>query len=133
MNEKAHNELSLLGEDLNAIASTLTNIYLPIDREVNAMQSGRELHLIGRIMQGVVRGCWVVVDFAERNSVTSPAALEFAVVVIDQDSLGIDDLNLAGIFIQVEEENAPRKDIRLLIVLRGTRSRRARRAMPEIP
>ena len=64
---------------------------------------------------------------------TSPATLEFAVIVIDQDSFGIDNVNLSGIFIQVEEKDASRKDVGLLIVLQRTRSRRARRAMREIP
>ena len=63
----------------------------------------------------------------------SPAAFEFSIVVINQNALCIDDVNLAGVLVQVKEKYSARESVGLLIVLWRTGRRRARHPMTKIP
>ena len=67
----------------------------------------------------------------------APSAFKFTFVVVDENALGVDDVNLFGIFIEVEEKYAGGKYVGILIILLyglrrfpglGTRS-----AMAELP
>src|SRR5262245_26187625 len=105
---------------------------------MHAMQGWRELLLIRRIPSGVVGRRGLVVDFAQRDAVAAPAALERTVVhVIDQDAFCIDDIQLVRILIQIEEENSARKGVGILVVLPQGGGRLSRldggSAMPEVP
>ncbi len=67
----------------------------------------------------------------------SPASLELTVIAVHQNALGIDDVDLFGIFVEVEEKYAGREDVGVLIILlggrRGFAGLRARAAMTELP
>src|SRR5205823_7149159 len=101
--------------------------------EVNTVQRRCELLLIGRRAKCVVGRRRIVIDLAERDAMASPAAFEFSIVVINQDALGIYDVNLTCALVEVKEEYSTRESIGLLIVLRRARRRRPRHAMTEIP
>jgi hypothetical protein len=62
-----------------------------------------------------------------------PAPLEVSIVIVDQDPFCIHNIDLPRILIQVEEENATRKNIGLLVVLRRSGCRRTRYPVSEIP
>jgi len=94
------------------------------------MQRGRELDLIGRIAAGVIGRRGVVVDLTQGDAVASPAALELAVVVVDQDAFGVNDVDFARVFVQVEEEDSAGENFSLLVILGQARGRGARGAEP---
>src|SRR5215469_9909355 len=48
MHEEAGDEFTFLGENLNAIAAPLANVDKPVIGDVNAVQRGRKLFLVGR-------------------------------------------------------------------------------------
>src|SRR5881227_2311400 len=133
MHKETHYEFSLLREHLYSIAPALAHIHQSVYREVNTVQRGCELLLIGRRAKCVVGQRRIVINLAERDAMASPAAFEFSIVVINQDALGIDDVNLSRDLVQVKEEYSTGESIGLLIVLRWTRRRRTRHAMTEIP
>ena len=102
------------------------------------MQRGRELLLIRRRPRFPVVGRrGIVVDLAQGNAVAAPAALEHAVVAVHEDALLIDDVNLVGVLVQIEEEHPAGENVGILIVLFQRRCLLARRhswrAMAEIP
>ena len=48
MDEKTAYELALLGEHLHSVGAAFTHVHQPVDRDMDAVQRGRELLLIGR-------------------------------------------------------------------------------------
>src|SRR5450759_5141750 len=94
VHEETGNKLTLLGKDLNSVVSTLADIDEPVIRNVDAVERGRKLLLIGRRARFPVIGRRrVIVDLAQGYAVASPATLECAAVhVIHQDTLLVHDV-----------------------------------------
>src|SRR5580700_4509875 len=91
---------------------------------MHAVQRGSKLLLVRRRSRlPVVGRSGVVIDFAQRDAVPTPASLEFAVVVINEDALGVDDVDLLGVLVEIEEKYAGGENVGVLIILlRGRRS-----------
>ena len=85
------------------------------------MQSRGKLLLIGWRAETVIGWRGIVVYLAERDAVASPSAFEFTIVVVNEYTLCIDDVNLPCLLIQVKKEYSARKRIGLLIVFRWPR------------
>src|ERR1019366_7840621 len=100
---------------------------------MHAVQSRSELLLIGRRSGRIVGRRRVVIDLAERNSVAAPSALKAAVIAVSQDALGVHNVNLFRVFIEIEKEDAAREHVGVLIIFGEPRGWRTRRAMSEIP
>src|SRR5579864_3753621 len=105
---------------------------------MHAVQRGSKLLLVRRRPRlPVVRRRGVVVDFAQRDAVPAPASLEFAVVVINEDALGVHDVDLLGVLVEIEEKYAGGKYVRVLIILlrggRGLARLGTRSAVAELP
>ena len=104
---------------------------------MHAVQRGRKLLLVRRRSRFIVGRSGVVIDFAQRDAVAAPAALEVAVVAINEDALGVDDVDLLGVLVEIEEKYAVGEYVRLLIILLRRRQRLARRgarsAVAELP
>src|SRR5438876_4456374 len=88
VHEELADKLSLLRKDLNPVRAPLTDIDETVHRDMDAMQRGGKLLLIGRRAHfPVVRGRGVIADLAERLAVAAPAALECRVVhVVHEDT-----------------------------------------------
>src|ERR1700736_6491942 len=86
---------------------------------MHAVERGRKLLLIRRWTRFPVIGrCRIIVDLAQWDPVPPPATLEFPRVHVEyEDALGIHDVHLVGVFVQVKEEDPARKRVRVLIIL----------------
>src|SRR6266446_2633931 len=105
---------------------------------MHAVKRRRELLLIWRPSGlPIVRRSRIVVYFAQRNSMAAPTAFELAVIVVDQNTLVIDDVDFFCILVQIEKEYPARKYLCLLIILLQRPHRlalfRPWAAMAEIP
>src|SRR4029077_3208812 len=70
VHEKTGNKFSLLRKYLNSVTATLANIDEPVIRNVNAVQRGSKLLLIGRRTRFPVIGRGgIIVDLAQRYAV----------------------------------------------------------------
>src|SRR6516225_1409599 len=104
---------------------------------MNAVQGRGELFLIRRRAGDVVRRRGIVVNLAQGDAMSSPAALERARVhVVHQNALiqeAVGDIDLVSILVEIKGTNAGREDISLLIVLLHFVGRHFGTAVPEIP
>src|SRR6266481_2491979 len=119
MHEETGNKFSLLGKYLNSVAATLADIDESVIRDVNAVERGGKLFLVGRRPRFPVIGRRrIVVDLAQGDAVAAPSALEGAAIhVIHKNALLIHDVELVGVLVQIKEKDSPRKSIGVLIVL----------------
>src|SRR5271169_6083112 len=119
VHEEAGNKFALLGKYLNSVVSALADIDESVIRNVDAVERGRKLLLIGRRSRFPVIGrSRIVVDLAQGYAVAAPAALERAAVhVIHEDTLLIHDVEFVSVLVQIKEKNPTRKSIGVLVVL----------------
>src|ERR1700730_1862890 len=135
MNVVAGYKFALFREYLDSVTTSFANVDQPIHRNVDAVKCRRELLLIRRWTRPPViwrRG--IVADRGERLPLTSPATLEAPVVAVHQYALLLDQIDLPGILIECELEDATLKDVGLLVIFPVRLALRERwRPMAEVP
>src|SRR5580704_12842658 len=110
VNPELFYERTFLGKDLDTVAAALADVNEAIARRMHAMHYGCELLLIRGWTRRIISGSGIVVDLAQRDAVTSPAALEGACIHIVyehafvQETVG--DIDLPGVFVEVERSDA---------------------------
>ena len=77
MYEKASYEFALLGEHLNPVVAAFADVHEAVGGDVNAVQRGCELLLIGRrTCLPIIRRGGIVADVRECLALSPPASLE---------------------------------------------------------
>src|SRR6266851_4477644 len=113
VHEETGNEFAFLGKYLNSVAATFADIDEPVIRDVDAVECGCKLLLVGRRTRfPVIRRRRIIVDFAQGNAVAAPATLKCATVhVVHQDALLIHDVEFVSVLVQIKEKDPAWKNI----------------------
>src|SRR5580692_461417 len=118
-NRKFLHELSLLGENLNAVTAAVADVNQPVLGNVHAVH--RFTELLRRWISGNAGRQGIVVDLIERNSVGSPAALERSGIGVIHDhafiQVAVGDVDFVGRLIQFRRGNSAQQKAGLLVVL----------------